>query len=289
MEFINGNDIPIEQFIADLRVVSHNKIVKNKLDWDPTSFRILEEPIDVSIITDLMGGPWTVSEVAEKYGLENKEIDDIFHKLIKHQDLLEIGYIARRVGWDERPGYGTCVRYTVKPVPFEARIYDPFFGFSLLDWKSCVTSKIELIPVDKKEFISVLHNLCEIWQMPLGMAMDCLEKRDTLCIPSILGPILFIEDYSVYEEIRHSLDESPELLQYSYFRLNFQNFINEYRTLNRPRIELMSIFDIQRYVIRLHDAIAYCVYFDISKVLRNLYIQKQMLFDLLFSTPTRNQ
>lgn len=102
MEFINGNDIPIEQYIADLRVVSHNKIVKNKLDWDPTSFRILEEPIDVSIITDLMGGPWTVSEVAEKYGLENKEIDDIFHKLIKHQDLLEMGYIARRVGWERK-------------------------------------------------------------------------------------------------------------------------------------------------------------------------------------------
>lgn len=287
MEPSDGDDIPIDHLIAELRIICNHRIVKSGSDWDPTSYRILQEPIDESIIADLMGGPWTVPELAEKYGIERNDIDDILHMLIKHQDLLEIGYFARRVGWDERPGHSTYVRYTVRPIPFEARIYDLFFGCSLLDWHSNILSEIDIVPVDTGEFTSVLQNLCDIWQMPLTMVLDSLEERDALCVQSIFGPLPFSKDCEIYENIRHSLNEDPELLKYSYFRLNFQNFIKDYRVLNRRHIELMSIFEIQRYVIRLHDAISYCSHFDDARILKKLLTQKRRLFNLLFSKPTQ--
>jgi len=289
MEPSDGDGISIDHLIAELRIICNHRIVKSGSDWDPTSYRILQEPIDESIIADLIGGPWTVPELAEKYGIERNDIDDILHMLIKHQDLLEIGYLARRVGWDERPGHNTYVRYTVRPVPFEARIYDLFFGCSLLDWHSHILSEIDIVPVDTGEFTSIIQNLCEIWQMPLTKVLDSLEERDSLCIQSIFGPVPFSKDCKIYENIQHSLDEDPELLKYSYFRLNFQNFINDYRALNHRHIELMSIFDIQRYVIRLHDAITYCSHYEDARTLKKLLTQKRRLFNLFFSKPTQHR
>jgi len=289
VEHTDRDGISIEQLIEELRIISNHRIVKSVSEWDPSSYRILDEPIDSLIISDLMSGPWTRFELADKYGLEKKDIDDILYMLIRYQDLLEYGYLARRVGWDERPGYRTSVRYTIKSVPFEARIYDPFLGCSLLNWNSLILSESKLTVVDMEKFTPIIQHLCEVWQMPFGVVLDRLEKKDTLCVQSIFGLIPFSEDRTLYENIRHSLDEDPELVQYSYFRLNFKNFINDYRALNRRDIAFMSIFDIQRYVIKLHDAITYCMYFDNTKILKKLFTQGARLFNLLFSTSMSGQ
>ncbi|HQK82959.1 MAG TPA: hypothetical protein PLK24_03370 [Atribacter sp.] len=289
MDRSDGNDIPLDHLIADLRIICNNKIVRTISEWDPTSYRILQEPIDELIISDLIGGPWTVSELSEKYGIERDEIDDILHIMRKNQDLLEFGYVARRVGWNSSPGHNRDVRYSLIPIPFEARIYDLFLGNSLLDWHSDILSETNVVPVDRGEFTAILQKLCEIWQMPLTKVMESLEEKDSHSVQSIYGPIPFSTDPQNYENIRDTLSEDPNLLRFSFTNLNFQNFINDVKTLNRRKIMSLSVFDIQRYVIMLHDAIVYCSHFGQTDFLKKLLTQKRRLFTLLFPKPTQQR
>ena len=87
-----GQNVPdINFLLVDMRVVCNQRIVRTLSEFDKTSYRILDSPIDELILDDLKSGAWTTEELSDKYGIDHQQIDDLIHYVTKKQEDLESG------------------------------------------------------------------------------------------------------------------------------------------------------------------------------------------------------
>lgn len=284
MEHETFENSTVEELIEDLRVVSNGRIVHNKSEFDPSSYRILEKPLDELVISDLISGSWTIFELSEKHGVDRSDIDLIVGTLVKRQDLIESGYVARRVGRDERFGHRTKFRFSLIPIPIEARIFDPTLGLSLLDWQGDITENIDEFfeyPHEEKLTEDYCTVISDFWEIPLEKVSDHFTRQKVRFLDSAFGPLPFIPETEVCERIRNVLNEPPELIQYNFIKSKFSNLVQKYEYLidQGPG----SVPDFQRSVLKLYDALVYyCNAGEDDRVDELLEIRER-LFNMVFS------
>ena len=86
----------IRRLINSYQIISDEKIVLSMSEFNPSSYRILEEPLPVLLTNDLMSGSWTKQALSEKYGLQIPIINQYVNQLMRDYSILDIGYLPKR-------------------------------------------------------------------------------------------------------------------------------------------------------------------------------------------------
>jgi len=278
MDSAGQNNPDIEDLTANLRVICNQRIVRTLSEFDKNSYRILDTPIDESILGDLKSGAWTIEELSNKYGIDHKQIEDLVHYVIKKREVLDSGYLPRRVGRDERKGHRTKIRYSLIPIPLQARIFDPTLGLSLHNWYSLLNENLSEYTFENQDdelFTGYSRFISESWDVPVEKVENYLYKDDVFFIRTIFGPLPIIIKEEMYHEVRLTLHERENLVRLGFINCNFQKFIGKFQYLLSTGFS--SVTNLQWYNLLLYDALTYFHHVgDMEKIEELEIIQKQL-------------
>jgi len=277
----------IKFLLADLRVICNQRIVRTLSEFDKTSYRILDSPIDELILDDLKSGAWTIEELSNKYGIEHRQIDDLVHYVIKKQDVLDLGYLPRRVGRDDRKGHRTKIRYSLIPIPLQARIFDPTLGISLHNWYSLLNENFPEYAFENQDdilFTSYSRFISESWDVPVEKVEKYLYQEDVFFVNTIFGPLPVILKDEIYHEIRESLHEEENMVRFSFINCNFQKFIGKFHFLLSTGFS--SVTNLQWYNLQLYDALTYFHHVGEMEKIEKLEIIQEQLFNIFIGKKT---
>jgi hypothetical protein len=281
------NNPDIEFLLADLRVISNQRIVRTLPEFDKTSYRILDSPIDELILGDLKSGAWTIEELSNKYGVDHKQIDDLVHYIGKNQDVLKSGYLQRRVGRDERKGHQTKIRYSLIPIPLQARIFDPTLGLSLHNWYSSLDENLlEYVFENQGDelFSSYSRFISESWDVPFEKVENYMNQDDVFFISTIFGPLPIIIKDEIYHQVRRTLHEKENMVRLGFINCNFQKFVGKFKYLLSTGFSSMII--LQWYNLQLYDALTYFRHADDKKKIEELEVIQEQLFNIFVGKKT---
>jgi len=281
----NNNDI--EYLLADLRVICNQRIVRTLSEFDKTSYRILEFPIDELILGDLKSGAWTIEELSKKYGIDHNQIDDLVHYVTKKQDVLDSGYLLRRVGRDERKGHRTKIRYSLIPIPFQARIFDPTLGLSLHNWYSLLNENLSEYTFENQDdelFTGYSRFISESWNVPVEKVENCLYQDDVFFISTIFGPLPFIINNDIYHQVRKTLHEQENMVRLGFTNCNFQKFVSKFQYLLSTGFS--SVTSLQWHNLQLYDALTHFHHVEDVEKIEELEIIQEKLFNIFIGKKT---
>jgi hypothetical protein len=275
------NNPDIDFLLADLRVICNQRIVRTMSEFDKTSYRILESPIDELILGDLKSGAWTIEELSNKYGIDYRQIDEFVHYIGKKQDILDSGYLPRRVGRDERKGHHTKIRYSLIPIPIQARIFDPTLGLSLHNWYSLLNENLPEYAFENQDdelFTSYSQFISESWDVPVKKVEKYLYQEDVFFISTIFGPLPIIIKDEIYHEVRGTLHEKENMVRLGFINCNFQKFIGKFQYLLSTGLSSMT--NLEWYNLQLYDAMTYFHHVGDKGKIEQLEVIQEQLFNI---------
>ena len=277
----------INFLLADMRVVCNQRIVRTLSEFDKTSYRILDSPIDELILDDLKSGAWTTEELSDKYGIDHQQIDDLIHCITKKQEDLESGYLLRRVGRDERKGHRTKIRYSLIPIPLQARIFDPTLGLSLHKWYPLLNENLPDYAFENQDdelFTGYSQFISESWDVPVEKIEKYLYQEDVFFINTIFGPLPVIIKDEIYGEIRETLHEKENFVRFGFINCNFQKFVGKFHYLLATGFS--SVTSLQWYNLQLYDAMTYFHYMEDKEKVAKLEVIQKQLFNIFVKKNT---
>ena len=251
----------IRRLINSYQIISDEKIVLSMSEFNPSSYRILEEPLPVLLTNDLMSGSWTKQALSEKYGLQIPIINQYVNQLMRDYSILDIGYLPKRTRANGAAEKKTTLYYSYVPIPINARIFDPTFGFSMLKW-------FELFDWDYRENLAFptdeLNNLyaeqiAGYWNLPKEKVLKALErfqeKRVLKYCMSNYGLLPIINDKSLYSSIKNQLSDDENIIFMKYIRRKEDK---EYEYLaNLISTGNLSISKIEECAIYLYNSLSH--------------------------------
>lgn len=257
----NLNSLKIKNLISSQQVVCKNSLISNYKDFNPSSYRFLEKPLAHLLTDDLISGSWTVDELADKYGIQKSDIRPILMGIMGDYSVFDGGYIPRRTGRNENEGRGSSSRYSLIPIPFKARIFDPTLGFSLLNWKSLMDKSSNSILIHDTEDVQKTYceNISQFWNIPLDKIKSLIENCDSRgeikYFNTVYGPIPVLNEIKIYENIKFKIREDPILLSK---RFNRRNLDKDYLIFNQYFEQgTGSLPELQYIVVSLYDILTY--------------------------------
>jgi hypothetical protein len=281
------------KLIHDRQIVSNGHLVLSYDQYNPESFRLLDNPLAIYISDELIRGSWTVKELAEKIGIQDNDIRNVLIGLMRDPSPFEGGYIPRRIGRDITEGHKINFRYSFISIPINARIFDPLLGFSLLGWQSLLK---EFDGSSKIIQTSDLNNrycqkISSFWDISLQKVQEYYSKKNNYFIPSVYGILPVLENEDIYSAINKKIGEPPDLLSVRFRRRHLKK---EHLLFSRYLIQGPgSIPELQYYIVFLHDILSYCSsqnleheYYEFSKINLRLF---QKIFNLLEESPLKSE
>jgi hypothetical protein len=117
-----------ERLVSDRHVVVNGEIATSVPDPEQT-IHIFERPVEDEIVERLQRGHYTIEDLSSEFPLEKRHVDSIVSEFRYRPQHILSSYksTVRVVDTD-----GAAYVYTVEPLPFEVRVWDPTLGGYLL-------------------------------------------------------------------------------------------------------------------------------------------------------------
>lgn len=280
---VKGNP-GLDHLIGNHQLVLKDRIVKSMDDLGTGPYRILKRPLREILINDLQKERCSIDDLADRHTLSQ---DDIRHEivlLIRSEHLLEQGYVIGRSGHRRRTKtQSSRCMYSLIPVPVKARIFDPFLGFSLLDWTRYLAlpeNELHLVPVHEvlAAYRDLIHTISGI---PYTTIEAYLSKYHCIFIGSTFGPVPVLTRSAAYRKIFVSLTrrDNPEL-QVSLSDREMERKIREIEAfvIHPPD----NLTEIQQHVLALSYMLRSCRKDENSQYLDRLEFLNEQFFRILF-------
>mgnify|MGYP000005857963 FL=1 len=238
---------------------------------------IFDEPVEDEIIQTLQRGHYTVEELVEQFPLEKKEIKSIVSDL-RHrpQHLLGNYQSVLRVTDTE----GAAYIYTIEPLPYEVRVWDPTLCWHLLEHNESI--QVPEFPSDKMSWTTgreeFVERTDEYWGLPES---DLPEKpyQGISFADSALGPLpksLPEDEPEVRERVR---DVDGAYRRRKFDENNIKRSISFYKSLCRRNPSLAAF---QSFVLYLYDLSEYINIEGHPEYRRLLQAGTQLFFACIF-------
>jgi hypothetical protein len=274
----------LEHLIQHHQLVARDRIVKSLDDLGTGPYRILNRPLREILIDDLQKESCSFRDLADRHTLSQEDVRHEIESLIRSDYLLEQGYVIGRSGHRRRTKtQGSEYVYSLIPVPVKARIFDPFLGFSLLDWTRFLAlpgNEPHLVPVH--EVVAAYRDLVHaVSGIPYTTIEAYLSRYSCIFIGSTFGPVPVLTRSAAYRELFASLTCRDELaLQVPLSDAEMEKKIREIETFIRHGPGNLS--EIQQYVLALSDMLRSCGKDETSQYLNRLELLNEQFFRKLF-------
>lgn len=251
----------IRRLINSYQIISDEKIVLSMSEFNPSSYRILEEPLPVLLTNDLMSGSWTKQALSEKYGLQIPIINQYVNHLMRDYSILEIGYLPKRTRADGATEKKSMLYYSYVPIPINARIFDPTFGFSMLSWFERFDwdyGENLAFPTDELNNVYA-EQVAGYWNLPKDKVLKTLDKyqqrRVLKYCMSNYGLLPIINDKGLYSSIKNQLSDDGNTIYMKYIHRKEEK---EYEYLaNIISTGNLSISKIEECAIYLYNSLSH--------------------------------
>jgi hypothetical protein len=286
----------LEDLVRNHRLIAKDHIVKSMDDLGTGPYRILSRPLRDILINDLKKGICSFRDLARRHGVSQQDIKSGIKALIHSKELLEQGYVIGRSG-SRRPIHrkGSEYVYTLIPITVKTKIFDPFLGFSLLDW----TRFLALPgngpqPVPLHEVIAEYKDLIHaIFGIPYTTIEMHLSRNSCIFIGSTFGPVPVLTRTAAYREMFASLTGGGELaLQVPLGDVQMEKKIREIDAFTQHGPG--SLVEIQHYVLALSNMLRSCRngernrYLDMLESLNEQFFRKLFCPDSSVPGPARD-
>ena len=274
----------LEELVRNHQIVVKGRIVKSVDDLGTGPYRILTRPLREILIDDLKKGSCSFRDLADRHTLSQEDIRHEIKSLIRSEHLPEQGYVIGRSGHRRRTKtQGSEYVYSLIPVPVKARIFDPFLGFSLLDWTRFLAlpgNEPHLVPVH--EVMAAYRDLVHaVSGIPYTTIEAHLSRSSCIFIGSTFGPVPVLTRSAAYLEIFSSLTGGDELaLQVPLSDAEMERKIREIEAFIRHGPGNLS--EIQQYVLALSDMLRSCGKDERRQYLDRLEFLNEQFFRKLF-------
>ncbi|WP_440955290.1 hypothetical protein ACSAZK_17470 [Methanosarcina sp. Mfa9] len=276
---MKNETLDFSALIRERRLVSNGILVKNQSLKEFESYRILDKPFNYLLVDELKKTSWTITELVDRFGVDPLNVREAILWTMNEISLFEEGYIFRRIQKEKNPGKGSLFRYTLIPIPFETRVFDPFLWFSLLDWTSFLEKYDDQIMYSEKD--ECLHEyrkiVSECWNIPVSKVDQYLEKENLKFINSLIGPLPVLDDIEIYTNTNNKLKEDKSVL--SPLRFNDKKINHDLHKINSfIRGGFGTIGDFVFYSVRLYDDIHFCQSFHKHKEMSQFFQLNETFF-----------
>jgi hypothetical protein len=173
--------------------------------------------------------------------------------------------------------------YTLIPITVKTKIFDPFLGFSLLEWTRFLALPGDgPQPVPVHEVIAAYHDLVHaIFRIPYTTIETHLSRHSCIFIGSTFGPVPVLTHSAAYREMFASLTGSGEMtLQVPLSNTEMEKKLREIDAFIRHGPSSLS--EIQHYVLALSDMLRSCRKRERSRYLEMLESLNEQFFRKLF-------
>lgn len=250
--------IPVDEFYSlseDERValvrnghVIVDGMIASSIPDSHRHIHVFDEPVEDKIIQSLQRGHYTVEEIVEEFPLEKREIKSIVSDLRHRPQHLLGNYqsVLRVTDTD-----GAAYIYTVEPLPYEVRVWDPTLCWHLLEHNESI--QIPEFPSDKMSWTSgreeFVERTDEYWGLPES---DLPEKpyQGISFADSALGPLpksIQEDEPEVRERVR---DVDGAYRRRKFDENNIKRSISYYKSLCRRSPSLAAF---QSFTLYLYD------------------------------------
>lgn len=284
------NKRELMHMIRDGRIITDDRLVTavslaGKLD----SYRILDKPLSRLIIDALKKQPLSARELA---GIIRVHPDDIKHTLLwimNEPSLIEEGFIFRRAGRAGPEMSSNEYRYTIITIPIEARVIDPLFGFSILQWSDLLQFYVTRINWIPKEIYleNYCQNISNFWEIPVNKVKEQLNFLDFKFINSTIGPLPILSTDSIYKQLNNKLIENHNVI--NPFRFNVKHIEKEIIIIGDylkddgfANEDQINIGELQYYSIKLADVMNFCKFYKREQYISELNRLNKLYFSKIF-------
>ena len=274
----------LEELVRNHQIVVKGRIVKSVDDLGTGPYRILTRPLREILIDDLKKGSCSFRDLAKRHAVSQQDIKYGIKALIHSKELLERGFVIGRSGSRRPlPGKGSEYVYTLIPITVKTKIFDPFLGFSLLDWtRFLALPGYDLQPVPLHDVIAAYQDLVHaIFHIPYKTIETQLSRHSCIFIGSTFGPVPVLTRSAAYREIFASLTGGDDLaLQVPLSDAEMERKIREIEAIIRHGPGNLS--EIQQSVLRLSDMLRSCGKDETNQYLNRLELLNEQFFRKLF-------
>lgn len=246
-EFYGLSDLEKSNLVRNGHVVVDGTIASSIPDAQ-RSIHIFDDPVEDRIVQTLQRGHYRTEELVEEFPLEKRVIESLVSDLRHRPQHLLGNYQAMMRVTDTK---GAAYVYTVEPLPYEVRVWDPTLCWHLLGHNESI--QIPEFPTDKiswtsgrKEFVDRTE---EYWMLPKS---DLPEKpyQGISFVNSALGPLpksIQQDEPEVRDRIR---DVDGAYRRRKFDENNIKHSISYLKSLCRRNPSLAAF---QSFVLYLYD------------------------------------
>ena len=257
-------DIPGTPSLYDLiqnrRLIVEGRVVRGMDDIGTGSCRILAGPLRDILVNDLKNGGCSFRDLADRHTISFMDIRNEIKSLILSDLPLGQGYVIGRSGHRRHTGSkGSEYVYRLIPVPVKARVFDPFLGFSLLDWIRFLAlpgDEPRLVPVPGV-IVAYRDLVNTVFGIPSETIEAFLARNNCIFVSSTFGPVPVLTRSTAYQDIFASFtgrDDPALQLQLSDAEVERKIREIEAFILHEP----VSLTGIQQHVLALSDMLRLC-------------------------------
>jgi DNA-binding Lrp family transcriptional regulator len=246
--------------IQNHRLIVDGHVVRGMDDIGTGPCRILAGPLRDILVNDLKNGGCSFRDLADRHTISFVDIRNEIKSLI-HSDLpLEQGCLVGRSGHRRHMrSKGSEHVYRLIPIPVKARVFDPFLGFSLLDW-----TRFLALPGDEPRLVpvpGVIAAYRDLVSTVFGIMSETIEaflaRNNCIFVSSTFGPVPVLTRSTAYQDIFASFtgrDVQAPQIQLS--DAEVERGIREIEAfiLHEP----VSLTGIQQHVLALSDMLRLC-------------------------------
>lgn len=261
-EYVDVSMIPVDEFYSlpeeeQTTLVRHGHVIvdgtiASSIPGPQRNVHIFDEPVEDELIQTLQRGHYTIEELSEKFPLEKRVVETIVSDL-RHQPQQLLGeyHSVMRVTETE----GAAYVYTVEPLPYEIRVWDPTLCWHLLGQNDSIT--IPEFPAEKVSWVSgqeeFVERTKEYWDLPES---ELPEKphQGLSFVDSALGPLpkSIQQDAPEVRERVRDVDEAYRRRKFD--KSNVEHSISYFKSLCRRNPSLAAF---QSFVLYLYDLSEY--------------------------------
>jgi len=249
LEYCKTHNCTFQQLIDEKRLITDGQIFKSSENRIITKYTILDEPLRNLLIADLMQKKQSLFELIEKYGIIGY---DIVHEILwlrNNPYLFDQGYLLKSF---------PILSYQIVPIPLEVKIFDPFFGFSLLNWNELLLEFYDEIEILEKEdcFDEYSELISVHWNIPDFIVIENLMKTEFFFINSIFGPIPIIFCKSIKNQVLDMIFKSENVKKRNITKKNIDHHILKIDKIFQN--DFGTVLNIQKNVIYLANIVQFC-------------------------------
>jgi len=278
-DYCSNHNCSVEQLIKECRIIANGKILKSPDQYIIQSYYILDKPLNELIINDLMANYCPIPKLAKKYGIVGPGIFSEISRLMDSTTLFDQGFLLK---------HNSELSFKIVPIPVEAKIFDPFFGFSLLNWKELLVEfydEIEILPKNEN-LIEYSQLISHLWGLPTYECYLYLSTKQLFFINSTFGPIPILFSKSIYNQISESLLESDNVGKRI---LSPKNIDKTLKKIDKQiKIGVNSVLEVENCIINLASLIKRCMNIQDPIVLEKVHFINERFFKELFSVYYQN-